>query len=229
MTIEELIKEFSNEQGFQFGIDIVMKSLRPGALYGLSASGGTFEIVSWDESNELPPPSSQEIRDEYIRHQTIREFIDMLEANKKKKTKIKKSEIISQKQTYNKFECAVFDALQNAYKVTANSLYGQIGARTSPIYLKDIAACTTSTGREMIMLAKNFVESNYDADVIYGDTDSIFCKFKIKNEYGLEITGKDALPYAIKIGQEVERKIKSFLPYPQKLNYENQSLSRDHT
>lgn len=78
MTIEELIKEFSNEQGFQFGIDIVMKSLRPGALYGLSASGGTFEIVSWDESNELPPPSSQEIRDEYIRHQTIKEFLDSI-------------------------------------------------------------------------------------------------------------------------------------------------------
>jgi len=92
MTIEELIKEFTNEQGFQFGIDIVMKSLRPGALYGLSASGGTFEIVSWDETNELPAPSSQEIRDEYIRHQTIREFIDMLEANKKnKKSKIRKA------------------------------------------------------------------------------------------------------------------------------------------
>lgn len=78
MTIEELIKEFSNEQGFQFGIDIVMKSLRPGALYGLSASGGTFEIVSWDESNTEPPPSSQEIRDEYIRHQTIKEFLDSI-------------------------------------------------------------------------------------------------------------------------------------------------------
>ncbi len=146
--------------------------------------------------------------------------ITVIDLDLNKKTKIKKIDIIEKKQTYNKFECAVFDALQNAYKVTANSLYGQIGARTSPIYLKDIAACTTSTGREMIMLAKNFVESNYDADVIYGDTDSIFCKFKIKNEFGLEITGKDALPYAIKIGQEVESKIKKHLPYPQKLNYE---------
>jgi hypothetical protein len=79
MTIEELIQEFSNEQGFQFGIDIVMKSLRPGALYSLSASGGTFEIVSWDESNTEFAPSSQEIRDEYIRHQTIKEFLEHLE------------------------------------------------------------------------------------------------------------------------------------------------------
>ena len=86
------------------------------------------------------------------------------------KTKIPKKEIKEIKDTFNKFECAVFDALQNAYKVTANSLYGQIGARTSAIYLKDIAACTTSTGREMIMLAKKFVEDNYETNVIYGDS-----------------------------------------------------------
>jgi hypothetical protein len=83
MTIDELIQEFSNEQGFQFGIDIVMKSLRPNALYCLSASGGTFEIIDWDESNELPQPTSQEIRDEYIRHKTIKEFLEYIEAKKK--------------------------------------------------------------------------------------------------------------------------------------------------
>ena len=82
MTIEQLIQEFSNEQGFQFGIDIVMKSLCPNALYCLSAEGGTFKIVSWDETNELPAPTSQEIRDEYIRHQTIKEFLDFIEQQK---------------------------------------------------------------------------------------------------------------------------------------------------
>ena len=85
MTIEQLIQEFTNEQGFQFGIDIVMKSLRPDALYCLSAEGGTFNIVEWDESNELPAPSSQEIRDEYIRHQTIKEFLEYLEQAKDRK------------------------------------------------------------------------------------------------------------------------------------------------
>jgi len=83
MKIDELIQEFSNEQGFQFGIDIVMKSLRPNALYCLSASGGTFEIIDWDESNELPQPTPQEIRDEYIRHKTIKEFLDYLETKDK--------------------------------------------------------------------------------------------------------------------------------------------------
>ena len=43
---------------------------------------------------------------------------------------------------------------QLALKITANSLYGQLGAPTSPIYLKAIAACTTSTGREMLNSSK---------------------------------------------------------------------------
>jgi len=85
-------------------------------------------------------------------------------------TVVKKDDIVSVKDTYSRFEQDVFDSLQLAYKITANSLYGQIGARTSSIYLKDIAASTTATGREMIMLAKDFVEKQYNAEVIYGDS-----------------------------------------------------------
>jgi DNA polymerase elongation subunit (family B) len=133
---------------------------------------------------------------------------------------VNKADVENIKDTYNTFEQDVFDALQLAYKITANSLYGQIGARTSSIYLKEIAACTTATGREMIMLAKKFVEDNYGADVIYGDTDSIFCKFPLKDSEGNIVLGKDALPYAIKMGQEVEKEIAKIMPKPQKLNYE---------
>jgi len=80
MTIEQLLNQFSNENGFQFGIDIVMKSLRPNALYELKAADGIFEITRWNESNELPQPSVQEIRDEYIRHKTIKEFLWYLQS-----------------------------------------------------------------------------------------------------------------------------------------------------
>ena len=109
--------------------------------------------------------------------------IIILSTDKNKYT-INKTQIKEIKDTYNKFEKDVFDALQSAYKVTANSLYGQIGAKTSPIYLKDIAACTTATGREMIMLAKDYVEKNYDADVIYGDSVMPYTPltYKIEND-----------------------------------------------
>lgn len=123
-------------------------------------------------------------------------------------------------ETFSVFEQDVFDALQLAYKVTANSLYGQIGSRTSPIYLKEIAACTTATGREMIMLAKEYVETKYNAEVIYGDTDSIFCKFPLVDGDGNPVKGKESLKYAIEIGKKVEESIVSIMPSPQKLNYE---------
>jgi DNA polymerase elongation subunit (family B) len=82
----------------------------------------------------------------------------------------KMTNVQSQRDTFNEFEKAVLDARQLAYKITANSLYGQTGSKTSPIFLLEVAACTTATGREMIMLAKNFMETNYNAEVIYGDS-----------------------------------------------------------
>jgi hypothetical protein len=50
-----------------------MKSLAPGASYDLTCSGD-FIIDRWDSL--LPQPTSQEIRDEYIRQQTIAECIE---------------------------------------------------------------------------------------------------------------------------------------------------------
>ena len=57
----------------------------------------------------------------------------------------------------------ILDKRQLGYKVTANSLYGQCGAKTSTFYEKDIAASTTATGRTMITYAKRMIEE------VYGD------------------------------------------------------------
>ena len=56
------------------------------------------------------------------------------------------------------FKYKILDAKQLAVKITANSLYGQLGATTSPIAKREIAACTTSTGREMLLYAKKYDE-----------------------------------------------------------------------
>jgi DNA polymerase elongation subunit (family B) len=148
------------------------------------------------------------------------EYYELVNIDTNEKIRVDKQKVKNVSETYNRFEQDVFDALQLAYKITANSLYGQIGARTSPVYLKDIAACTTATGREMIMMAKGFVEKNYGAEVIYGDTDSIFCKFPLKDSCGNAVYGKDSLEYAIEVGKDVEKNIASIMPKPQKLNYE---------
>ena len=133
---------------------------------------------------------------------------------------VSKTDVIKTEDTYDPFEKDVLDALQLAYKITANSLYGQIGARTSQIYLKEIAACTTATGRERILHAKEFVETEYGAEVIYGDTDSIFCKFKKVDENGNILKELEGLKFAIEQGKKASEDINKVLPYPQNLEYE---------
>lgn len=59
----------------------------------------------------------------------------------------------------NLFKYNILNGKQLAVKVTANSLYGATGADTSAIRERDIAACTTSTGREMLKLARHFDEN----------------------------------------------------------------------
>ncbi len=66
--------------------------------------------------------------------------------------------ILQKKFDKDSFEFDVLEGLQLAYKCTANSIYGQNGAKTSAIYNKDIAACTTATGKAMLHAAKIFAE-----------------------------------------------------------------------
>lgn len=76
---------------------------------------------------------------------------------------------------------AVYNGQQLAYKVVANSIYGQLGSRTSPIRKVCVAACTTAVGRRQLLFAKRSVEEELGAQVVYGDTDSIFVTFPGKN------------------------------------------------
>ena len=82
---------------------------------------------------------------------------------------------------YDEAQRSVFNGLQLAYKVVANSVYGQAGARTSPIRNVYVAACTTSAGRRALQFARSVAESEFGGDVVYGDTDSIFVKFPTKD------------------------------------------------
>ena len=73
----------------------------------------------------------------------------------KGKFKIKVSDVLKQYETNNEFQKSVLDGLQLAYKVTCNSLYGQVGASTSPICFKELAASTTATGAKRVHTKPN--------------------------------------------------------------------------
>ena len=80
LNIEETIKAYTTEYGFAWGINTVMKSLAPNVSHDLSSVAGTFIIDRWD--SPLPQPTSQEIRDEYIRQQTIAECLEYFNKTK---------------------------------------------------------------------------------------------------------------------------------------------------
>uniref|UniRef100_A0A6C0FB09 DNA-directed DNA polymerase n=1 Tax=viral metagenome TaxID=1070528 RepID=A0A6C0FB09_9ZZZZ len=124
---------------------------------------------------------------------------NLLDQRKKTRSKIKQTDDENKKK--------VLDGFQLAYKVTANSVYGQMGAKTSSIFFKKIAACTTSIGRSRIYDARDGVVSwasamGYNKPVVvYGDTDSVFVKFsRIHHETGEELHGKEGLQYCIDCG-----------------------------
>jgi DNA polymerase elongation subunit (family B) len=84
--------------------------------------------------------------------------------------------------TPDEFMKNVLDKRQLAYKVTANSLYGQLGAKTSTFYEPDIAASTTATGRLLLTFAKRVTEECYaDTDI---NTKYGFVNTKAEYVYG---------------------------------------------
>ena len=148
-------------------------------------------------------------------HQTV------LDVDTNETTTFPIADIVDKQDHYSAFEKAVLDGRQLALKVTANSLYGQLGARTSPIYWKDIAAATTATGREQLYIAKHFIEKHYEGSkIVYGDTDSVFVKFRMLDEDGQPLRGKAALAESIRLGKEAGVRISKTLKHPQDLEYE---------
>ena len=105
-------------------------------------------------------------------------------------------------QQSDEFMKNVLDKRQLGYKVTANSLYGQCGAKTSTFYEKDIAACTTATGRLLLTYAKKIIEECYGdaicntekhgpvltkAEYIYGDSVANYTPVIVKNSDKIDV------------------------------------------
>lgn len=115
------------------------------------------------------------------------------------------------------FKKAVLNGRQLALKVSANSVYGITGATVGKLPCLAIASSTTSYGRQMIEKTKEEVEAkytiangySYDAQVIYGDTDSVMVKF-----------GPKDLEEAMRLGEDAANYVSSKFIKPIKLEFE---------
>jgi DNA polymerase delta subunit 1 len=115
------------------------------------------------------------------------------------------------------FKKAVLNGRQLALKISANSVYGLTGATVGKLPCLQIASSTTAYGRQMIEKTKEEVEKKYtmangykhDAQVIYGDTDSVMVKFGTKD-----------LAESMRLGQEAADYVSSKFIKPIKLEFE---------
>jgi DNA polymerase elongation subunit (family B) len=128
------------------------------------------------------------------------------------------------------FRKALLDAEQLAYKLTANSLYGQLGSGTFKIRLQDLAASVTAYGRKQIMAAKEVIETFYGpaakspaycAETVYGDTDSLFINFNpMDPATGKKLEGAEALKATMHLTEEAGQLVTQGLKPPHDFEYD---------
>ncbi|KAI9625850.1 hypothetical protein H4Q26_016098 [Puccinia striiformis f. sp. tritici PST-130] len=115
------------------------------------------------------------------------------------------------------FKRAVLDGRQLALKISANSVYGFTGATVGKLPCLPISMSVTAFGRQMIQITKTEVELKYtkangyddNAQVIYGDTDSVMVKF-----------GCSDLATSMKLGAEAADFVSAKFEKPIKLEFE---------
>ena len=119
------------------------------------------------------------------------------------------------------FRKALLDAEQLAYKLTANSLYGQLGSGTFKVRLKPLAASVTAYGRKQIMFAKAVIESQYPGvQTVYGDTDSLFIAFHPKDSSGKPLEGQEGLEKTIELTEEAGKLVTKALKSPHDFEFD---------
>jgi DNA polymerase elongation subunit (family B) len=146
----------------------------------------------------------------------------LLAARKAKRAEIPKTD--------DPFKKALLDAEQNAYKITGNSLYGQLGSPTFKIRWQELAASVTAYGRKQILFSKAAIEKFYgkeakdsrcEAVITYGDTDSIFVNFNPKNpETGERLKGREAVVATMELTEEAGKFITQALKSPHDFEYD---------
>ncbi|GBE86502.1 DNA polymerase delta catalytic subunit [Sparassis crispa] len=134
---------------------------------------------------------------------------DLIAARKRAKADLKKET--------DPFKRAVLDGRQLALKISANSVYGFTGATIGKLPCLPISSSVTAYGRQMIEKTKQEVEAEYcvanghshDAQVIYGDTDSVMVKF-----------GPTDLPTVMALGSQAADFVTAKFVKPIKLEFE---------
>ena len=168
--------------------------------------GIEYTDISWQEPED---DSNREVTVRFVQNKTgiMPKILDRLWKERKKIKKIMKT--CSDENMY-----AVYNGIQLAIKVSMNSIYGFTGANYGRLPNKKIAAAVTAEGRRMISHSKSCAEKWYNCEVVYGDTDSIYCKFKS------DLKGQEHMNWVFNIAPECAKRISETFKKPIELEFE---------
>lgn len=72
-----------------------------------------------------------------------------------------------------KFNCNILEARAQSMKISANSIYGSLGAKDAKFPFFEGAMSVTAIGRQSFMKVSRELKERFEARQVYGDTDSV--------------------------------------------------------
>ena len=110
---------------------------------------------------------------------------------------------------YGSPEYAVCNNAQNAIKIPMNSLYGAANASEDigVMPCRALGTVTTFVGRQLNGMSAKFLVDNFDAKLLYGDTDSVFVYFPEPPGFAETATRLERLRFAMERGEAAEHAI----------------------
>nr|BAJ78754.1 DNA polymerase delta catalytic subunit [Tenodera aridifolia] len=178
--------------------------------YTTLLQSGPREKLGLTPDQYIKTPASNYFVTKSVRKGLLPEILEnLLAARKKAKADLKNEK--------DPFKQKVLDGRQLALKISANSVYGFTGAQVGKLPCLEISGSVTAYGRTMIEQTKQEVEQHYnrsngyenDAEVVYGDTDSVMVKFGVKT-----------VEEAMKLGREAADYVSAKFTPPIKLEFE---------
>ncbi|OWK15593.1 POLD1 [Cervus elaphus hippelaphus] len=162
--------------------------LRPGAAQKLGLTEDQF----------IKTPTGDEFVKTSVRKGLLPQILEnLLSARKRAKAELAKETDPLRRQ--------VLDGRQLALKVSANSVYGFTGAQVGKL------PCLEISQTKQLVESKYTVENGYStsAKVVYGDTDSVMCRF-----------GVSSVAEAMALGREAADWVSGHFPSPIRLEFE---------
>ena len=123
------------------------------------------------------------------------------------------------KKAKDPMEYQVCDARQLAFKIAGNGMYGALGSSLSLLPLMAIAESVTALGRlDLLTVRRIALETYPDAEVVYGDTDSIFVAYSLAPEIAGDTIA--AVTHASELTVALAKKINGVMRAPTSIEFE---------